>query len=461
MGKSIVPLEEARKWEGTIFRQVCQQGQQEAEAYLEGLDGALFEQRPTSWEVVGYRERVLVTRFGEVRIRRRLYRDESGAYHFLLDEHLGLKGYQAATPEMQVLCTMLGGEMSFRKAADALEEWLAGLLSHSTCWRLLQRTGQAAVNAETAEAEAVFERGEDEPEVGERRVERLYMEADGMYVHLQKQPQKHMEVRSAIAYEGWERLPSAREEYRLCEKRAYCHAGKQFSFWEGVSLAWARKWDLSSIQEAILGGDGARWIRTGTEEFPGAIWQLDSYHLSRACGRALGAKAGQVLYQALREGKASQAQELLQTTDIPVNKGKQAQQAYHWMNKVAQEGWGLDWRFRQNVIDDTERGLGCMEGNLAHLLAVRMKGNGRSWSPTGARNMAKVRELLANQEVKPWCYRQELKQIPNKQRIQSRPLNTDPCQYLYATVPAFYGPFPNKPWVQYLRNLIHPSHLLN
>lgn len=461
MGKRIVPLEEARGWEGKIFRQVCQQGRQEAEAYLDELENALFEQRPAGWDVIGYRERVLVTRFGEVRIRRRLYRDESGGYHFLLDEFLGLKAYQAATPEMQVLCTMLGGEMSFRKAADTLEEWLAGLLSHSTCWRLLQRTGQAAVNAETVAAEAIFARGENEPEVGERQIERLYMEADGVHVRLQRETRKHMEVRSAIAYEGWERLSATREEYRLSEKRVYCHAGELFRFWEGVSLAWARKWDLGSVREAILGGDGARWVRTGTEEFPGAIWQLDSYHLARACGRALGAKVGKALYQALREGQASQARELLQAANATSQKGKQAQQAYLWVNKVAQEGWGLDWRTRQNLTNHTERGLGCMEGNQAHLLASRMKGKGRSWSPKGARHMAKVRELLANQELKPWCYRQKHIEKPQKYRIQPRPLGTDPCQPLQAAVPAFHGPFPNKPWVQYLRNLIHPSHLLN
>jgi len=188
---------------------------------------------------------------------------------------------------------------------------------------------------------------------------------------------------------------------------------------------------------------------------------LDSYHLARACGRALGAQCGQAFYQALREGQASQAQELLQTAGAPLWKGKQAQQAYRWVTKVAQEGWGLDWRFRQSVTDDTERGLGCMEGNQAHLLADRMKGKGRSWSPTGARHMAKVRELLANQEVKHWCYRQERIPRPKKHRIQPRPLSTDPCQPLQASVPTLYGPFPNKPWVQWLRHLIHPSHLLN
>jgi len=51
--------------------------------------------------------------------------------------------------------------------------------------------------------QAVFERGERLPEAGEREVERLYMEADGVHVRLQGQPQSHLEVRSAIAYEGW------------------------------------------------------------------------------------------------------------------------------------------------------------------------------------------------------------------------------------------------------------------
>lgn len=468
MGKTIVPLEgayepeEARGWEGKIFRQVCEQGQEKALAYLGELEKVLYERGPEGWVVVGFRERVLVTRMGEVRLRRRLYRDESGRYRFLLDEYLGLKAYQGATPEMQAMCTKLSGEMSFRKAADTMADWMAGLLSHSTCWRLLQRTGQAAVCAETAAVEAVFGRGDVEPEAGERRVERLYMEADGVFVRLQRQPKKHLEVRSAIAYEGWKRVPGARGDYRLSEKRVYCHAGEQFGFWEGVSLAWAHKWDLRSLEEVIHGGDGARWVRAGSEEFPGAIWQLDSYHLARACGRAMGAELGQALYQALREGQTSRAQALLHVDDAPLRESKQAQQAYRWVNKVAQEGWGLDWRIRQKVTDDAARGLGCMEGNLAHLLAFRMKGKGRSWSPSGARHMAKVQELLANQEIQRWCFRQaDNLEIPQKQRIRTRSRSTDPGLYLQASVPALYGPSLNKPWVQWLRQLIHSSHLLN
>jgi hypothetical protein len=103
-----------------------------------------------------------------------------------------------------------------------------------------------------------------------------------------------------------------------------------------------------------------------------------------------------------------------------------------------------------------------MEGNQAQLLTARMKDKGRSWSPQGASHMAKVQELLANGDLQRWCYRQ--KRIEKTRAPYTRhpraPLIA-PDQWLHATVPAFFGPSPNAPWVQYLRRLIHPHSLLN
>jgi hypothetical protein len=282
------------------------------------------------------------------------------------------------------------------------------------------------------------------------------MEADGVYVRLQKQPRKHLELYSAIAYEGWERLPGTREAYRLREKRAYCHVGNRVSFWEGASLGWAHKWDLRHVREVILGGDGAVWIRTGVDTFANATWQLDGFHLARACRQAFGSQTGRELYQKLRTGTQASLSQL------PVRAGKQAQRASQWVQKILQEKWGLDWRVRQGLTLEDARGLGCMEGNQAQLLAARMKGKGRSWSPDGAYHMAKVQELLTNGEVQRWCYRQKQIELPYARYTRHpRSLRSAPDQWMQAAVPAFYGPFPNAPWVQYLRQLIHPTHLLN
>ena len=77
-------------WEERIYGESCAWARQQAEAYIEELDEALYEARAGDWRVLGFRRRVLVTRFGEVEVRRRLYQDDHGGGCFLLDEHLGL-----------------------------------------------------------------------------------------------------------------------------------------------------------------------------------------------------------------------------------------------------------------------------------------------------------------------------------------------------------------------------------
>ena len=466
MDKTIMPLkgefapENARNWEAMIYRQACDEAQKRATTHLRGMDEVLFRWRPAGWRVVGFRERTLVTRFGEVRFRRRLYCDKHGCYHFLLDEYLGLPAHQAATPDMQAICTTLASAMSFRQAARRLRQITAGVLSIGTCWRLLQRTGEAAARADAAAVQAVFERGQALPDAGQRAVERLYMEADGVYVRLQRQPQTHLELRNAIAYEGWERLPTAREAYRLRGKRVYCHVGERLPFWEGATLAWARQWDLSRVREVVIGGDGARWIRAGTAEFRGAVWQLDSFHLARACRRAYGAEAGQGLYRALRAGATAEADRWL--AQAPIREGKEAERYARWVRKVAEEGWGLDWRTRLGIDREAGRGLGCMEGNEAHLLAERMKHKGRSWSPAGAHYMAKVQELVANEEMDRWCYRLPPRQPALKHtKGRSHRRQTDDGEWLQASVPALHGPAENAAWVEWPRHKIHPPHLPN
>lgn len=200
---------------------------------------------------------------------------------------------------------------------------MAGLLSHSTCWRLLQRNGEVVANARAEEVEAVCSRGDPIVSAGEQCIERLFMEADGVYVRLQRQPRTHLELYSTIAYEGWERLSGVQGGYRLCEKQVYCHVGDRGSFWEGASLAWSHKWDLRHVHEVIIGGDGAAWIRAGVEEFSGVIWQLDGFHLAHACRQAFGAQTGRELYPMLRTGYETSL------TQSPMREGKQAQLARH------------------------------------------------------------------------------------------------------------------------------------
>jgi hypothetical protein len=69
-------------WEEEIFRFACAFGQAVAKDVLEELDNELMQRRENGMEMVAFKEHWLVTIFGDIRLRRRLYRDKDGHYRF-------------------------------------------------------------------------------------------------------------------------------------------------------------------------------------------------------------------------------------------------------------------------------------------------------------------------------------------------------------------------------------------
>ncbi len=161
-------------------------------------------------------------------------------------------------------------------ADEMVSALTAGVLSTSTVYRLLRDVGHRAIDDEPSRWEACFERGEDVCD-GQQQTDVLYTEADGVWVHLQREEQPHYEVKSGIAYRGWRNVGDDR--YELVGKRVYGHASEQMPFWKGASLEWGKQYALEGVKLFVVGGDGANWIRSGTEEFGNAIFQLDGSHL--------------------------------------------------------------------------------------------------------------------------------------------------------------------------------------
>ena len=249
--------------------------------------------------MVGFRERTLVTRFGEVVVRRRIYRDEDGQSRIALDEYLEWESHQQASPALTESIVSLSAHMPFGKAASTVSALTAGVLSTSTVYRLVGDVGHKAIDDERERWEVQFKRGEDVCD-GQQQADVLYTEADGVWIHLQREARRHYEVKSGIAYRGWRSV--GEDRYELVGKRVYGHASEQMPFWEGASLEWGEQYALDRVRQFVVGGDGAAWIRRGVEEFGNAVYQLDGFHLSRACGRGYGAETGSAIYEAICSG---------------------------------------------------------------------------------------------------------------------------------------------------------------
>jgi hypothetical protein len=298
-------------WEERCYRAGCAFARELAQLLLAALEAWLHLARPAGYAVEGWRARTLVTRMGEVRVRRRLYRAPDGGAHFLLDAHLGWTPRQVATPSVLALLVDWATEVPFAAAARKLAQATAGALALSgpTVRRRLQQV-VARVRAAELETHQTWAATGRVPEpAGERVVAPLYVEADGVHVKTQRDPAHPdgYELKCASAYEGWERCGGPtpghpRPHYALVAKQVYCHlhARETLPFWEGASLALHRTDDLSRLPLVVVGGDGANWIDGAADVFPRVVRQRDGFHLARDAARGWGTEAGAQLYAAVR-----------------------------------------------------------------------------------------------------------------------------------------------------------------
>lgn len=452
-------------WEEHCYAAGCAFARELAGTLLLALEAWLHLTRPAEHRVVGWRARTLVTRMGDLRVRRRLYRDGAGRPRFLLDAHLGWAPRQVATPSLLALLLDWATDVPFADAARRLGAATAGVVSGPTVRRQLRRVAERVRTAERATHQTWTQTGRVPAPAGERVVAPLYVEADGVWVKTQREPAHRTgyEVKCASAYEGWERVGEPtpghpRPHFGLVAKQVYCHlhARDTLPFWEGASLALHRTYDLSRLPLVVVGGDGANWIDGAADVFPRVVRQRDGFHLARDAARGWGSETGAALYTAARTGDQATAQTWLAlppparatpvlalpaparplalpgpgTTPPPPPGAATAPPAEadgaasappprraHWSRRqvaharAAVQGQlgtpdaGADWRAQVDPaeIPPNARALGTQEGTNAHLLARRMKHGGMSWTLPGAQALAKARELVTNRTLAPWC----------------------------------------------------------
>ena len=454
------------KWEEECYDHGCRAAREAAIERLKAIDERLLRERPKNWKVKRFCQRTLLTRFGKITVTRRLYLDDKGEYRFLLDEYMNWRPKQEATVSLTEALVDSSTYLPFRKVSREAEKYSAGVLSATTIHRILQKVSQDAITREKAEWEACFEKGVLLP-AGEKKTPVLYSEADSVWIHLQREgreegKQKHYELKSAIAYEGWERLSQKDERYRLVNKRVYCSAGSPSAggipFWDGASLLWHKHWDLGYLELIVLGGDDAGWINSGVDELPYCVRQMDGFHLARSCRR--GWKKGKDVYDAIRLGTIRQF-----LGDFQPRSGKTAEKERKHILKCLERG--LDWRKK---VEDTgltseilegARGLGTMESNEDKLFADRMKKRGMSWTIKGAQRMGKAIELAFNEELAYWCGRKPLVPEIQKDSLSFDLFDQKDGYGKRTALPATEGPHASRQWVDVIRDLTAPRNLLN
>ncbi len=289
---------------------------------------------------------------------------------------------------------------------------------------------------------------------------RLMVEADGVILSLQREKERRAEVKLGIAYEGWKEV--GKDRYRTTSKTIFSSVDSKDHFWSGLTLKLQRTYDLSRIQDTIVGGDGAGWIKDGASYLNGR-YQLDRYHLHKELCSAFG-RDKQIKG---RIRAACEQGEVMLGLEIMAEAMKKARgdaalriaRAYRYLSENS-SGVG-DYRLRLGEEGKTLRHTGAIEGNIDKLIVRRMKNQGMSWKLQGIRRLLCVRFLVLEKKLTGWIERDKQPlltsnlPVPKRKmrRVVNRLSSQEPDEWVKVNLPALYGPHASRPWVRRLKSI--------
>jgi hypothetical protein len=357
---------------------------------LELFDERLLADKPDGWRVKDARPRAVLTEFGEVAFCRRVYIDEYGDRRTYLDEVLSLRPRKRLSPGAFQALALFGAEIPYERAAKVLFRHCPDRVSGMTAMGCLRETG------DLLEAEAARRRddlfGKGLLPGGDRHSEELFVEADGIWVALQKEARRGVEIKALCAYEG-------KVGGRRIGVVHHALAGSPRRFWEEGVAKMASRYSIPSLRRCYTGSDGGVWCTRLADYLhgPEVVHRLDPWHVNRAVKTAFPhPEDAAPLFELLHSGEVG---ELLDVLFLRLD-----------------TGYGDEGRTRTLIgyiennrasIEADAPSMGTMEGTNAHLYAARMKVWGGAWSRKGASDMARIRATLASGEVLPVPQREQ------------------------------------------------------
>lgn len=328
-------------------------------------------------------ERTVDTLFGmSVSFRRRRYTDTQAEKSvYLLDVLLGLQEYSRISPGLRAaMLTQALTTSSFRKAAESLSDLLGfPAVSHESIRQCVIEVGSALEDERTEHLQ--------DPQ-GTRPVDVLFIEADGMHVSLQQEDKRSIEEKVVTFHEGWEPRHPGSKEFKLIGVEQF--RTNESECWELASRYAYSHWNITDDTIVIINGDRDKWIRSGVNYFPKAMYQIDRFHLVRDLRYLFRSDADTLegLLDALNSDDvtgATFAAKLAEATS-KLDDEKRRKRAFNLLNDVSSIPEAtVDYRKRLKALGrrvDGFRGLGSAESQVDRL-SDRMKGRGQSWRPEG------------------------------------------------------------------------------
>ena len=362
-------------------------------ACLAGFDGSLRASMPRGWSAHHRAKRRLATLVGPVEFERTVFVDEFGRRRALLDELLSIPPRSRLSPGAFLWLVRRAAEESYRKTAAAFYEETGCRVSHVAVMGCVRRAAELL-------------RRREQPASGRISQQTLFLEVDGLWVHLQSHEHREralprflyeqarhaasFELKLAALYAGKKMVAPGR--YERGGLRLTCADLPPQGFWDEVWGMLSAEYDPADLETLWVGADGGKWCGPGrvSELVPESCevkGSLDPFHVMQKVCRAFPEGPRRDWASGLaRRGRPLQLARMCERVLPKVNDAKRREKVRD-LHKYMLNNAG-------SVVFPKES-MGTMEGTNAHVGAARMKGRGMSWSRKGAEAMCLVRCAIA------------------------------------------------------------------
>ena len=455
LGRAKIPISE--KLDESIYQGMQGMGQALYGAILQGIDDGLRETTPKGWQNMGREQRTVMTCVGTVTYKRRIYKDEQGKRRKPIDEVLGIVPYGRYSLGVQQQGSYLASELPYREAADILSWLIRNHVSHSSIGRMIRYVGASYQAEEQDRIEQVFEKGE-RLEPGRIQAKVLYGESDGVFVPLQREGKKKVEVRVGVLYTGKKVIGVGRKA--LENKVVVTKIVKNSQEWqETVFRAAYEHYDLSKTSQLVVGGDGNSWVKQSFAllELP-TIFVLDRYHLYRNARRAFGfTLRTETWIRKICEGDLESVLPKMMAV-VAKSSPRKADGMKAFIKYLINNRDGLMDTDCRAHLQKGLGNLGGIEGNVDKLVVRRLKGRGRSWRLDGVKAMLEV--CRHKEELRQGAFNTFMKSSDCCQPKKARQKKMDYGEWMQADVPAIHLCHSGRPWVKVLKQIVHPKGVL-
>ena len=359
------------------------------------------EKRKNQYESVRYAEKSLITKNGKTKFERRYYKDkETGENVCLTDKILGLEKGERIDKKVKAEVIRKANDQSYSKSGKLVVPEIE--ISSTTVMRNVRKNDWKMNIEERKEEEKI-------------KAKNIFIQVDED--HVKQRNKKECTISKIITIYTRkrtltkpDRIPEVKQVRKeLVDKFTFSGLYKDTQeMWEDVAYYIDCTYKKEEIESAFIMGDGASYIKAGTEWIAKSVFVLDTFHLEKYINNL---NYDEYLKTKLQE--AIDQYDPISTENIMNEAIKKIEQEIEEDKQLARNTKRLENRLKK--IKDTKTYLMnqwegieahdkykdkltgcCQEGQVHHTLSERLSTDAKVWSENGIDEMSQLRAFTQN-----------------------------------------------------------------